>query len=140
MLLTDASLNLSTIIQPKAISVLGFDLTSKGIKHRWFSQVGLRDETQHQIKRSQPNLRQLAWVCGMPAAGDHLNSRLEAAPTLAFEVAIIFRISTSNINQITEKGSLAIKYRPAPFCFQSGESIISLILQIELIADTYKKD
>jgi hypothetical protein len=42
-------------------------------------------------------------------------------------------------NQITEKGVLAIKYRPAPFCFQSGESIISLILQIELIAGTLQK-
>jgi hypothetical protein len=42
-------------------------------------------------------------------------------------------------NQITEKGVLAIKYRPAPFCFQSGESIISLILQIELIAGTIQK-
>jgi hypothetical protein len=29
-----------------------------------------------------------------------------------------------NNNSTTMKGSLAIKYRPAPFCFQSRESII----------------
>jgi hypothetical protein len=66
-------------------------------------------------------------------------SRREAAPTAVIAVAIIFWISTSKRNQITEKGVLAIKYRPAPFCFQSGESIISLILQIELIAGTLQK-
>jgi hypothetical protein len=76
---------------------------------------------------------------GLNPTYDDLHGFVGAASTVVIAVTLISQIRTSAIYQITVSGALAIKYRPAPFCFQSRESIISLILQLELIADNLQK-